>query len=342
MTDLAQGLARRSTIRHPTKITIETPLLVPSFSSKGFQVTKESSAVQEAFDLSSEWLTETMLVSAYDIAHKHISQPEDLIVTPDLIIVDSGGYEMRFDHDMSTAVHWPHQPLPWDEARYQTVLDNWPERLSASFVSFDDPSKKVPLVAQIDSATNLFARHSNQLHTFLLKPETEEQRDLGAAIDSVIMAPETLAPFDFIGVTEKELGNSLLSRMHNIARLRTALDRADVGAPIHVFGALDPLACILFFLAGAEVFDGLTWLRYAFRDGLCIYQSNYGALEVGTDRRDDLVRARIYTDNVHYLQKMSGQMRKFLLDRDFARFGHHAEFLRDGYDSLRARLQGGT
>src|SRR5579884_1115566 len=128
MTDLAARLARRTTVKHPSGVSIETPLLVPSFSSKGFRVTKDTSEVHEALEMTSEWLTETMLISAYDLAHGHIPRPEDLPATPELILVDSGGYEMRIEHDMSTAVHWPHVPLPWDEDRYRGVLDAWPDR----------------------------------------------------------------------------------------------------------------------------------------------------------------------------------------------------------------------
>ena len=66
-----------------------------------------------------------------------------------------------------------------------------------------------------------------------------------------------LEGFDLVGVTEKELGNSLLNRLHNTSRLRMALDEVSNEAPIHVFGSLDPLNVPLYFAAGAEVFDGL-------------------------------------------------------------------------------------
>lgn len=342
MTDAAMNLARRSVVQHPAGMDLNTPLLVPSFSSKGFRVTNDSSEVREALQVTSEWLTDTMLISAYDLAHEHIPRPKDLPATPELIIVDSGGYEMRIEHDMSTAVHWPHQPLAWGEERYRDELDLWPDRFLAAFVSYDDPHQRLPLAEQVAKATELFSRYPRQLHTFLLKPETVDQKHLTIAINSVTETPHQLAPFQFIGVTEKELGSSMLDRMHNVARLRLALDGAGVKAPLHVFGALDPLSCVLFFLAGAEVFDGLTWLRYAFRNGLCIYHRDYGALSVGVQRRDSLVRARILTDNVHYLQRLSVQMENFLLDRDFGKFEHHGAFLENEYDSLRSRLRGGA
>ncbi len=339
MIDIAKTLARSSTVNHPSGLSFQTPLLVPSFSSKGFRVTKDGSEVREALKFTSEWLTDTMLISAYDLAHGHIPSPESMDVTPELIIVDSGGYETRIEHDWSTAVHWPHQPLPWNKKRLRAELDRWPDRFAASFVSFDAPSSKVPVPQQAKLASEFFEPYPRQLHTFLLKPETTDQTYLNHAINSVVDSPHLLASFQFIGVTEKELGASFLDRMHNIAKLRMALDAANIRAPIHVFGALDPLTCVLLFLAGAEVFDGLTWLRYAFHDGVCVYQANYGALTVGTDQRDSLVRARVLTDNVHYLKRLSTQMQKFLLDRDFNKFEHHSDFIASEYDALRARLQ---
>ena len=69
-------LARKSSITHPLGVVLETPLLVPSFSSKGFLFKKTKtrliSEVADFMDVSAEVLTESMLVSAYDVHHKHI------------------------------------------------------------------------------------------------------------------------------------------------------------------------------------------------------------------------------------------------------------------------------
>jgi hypothetical protein len=62
----------------------------------------------------------------------------------------------------------------------------------------------------------------------LLKPETTDQKYLTQAIKAVTDGPHLLAPFSFIGVTEKELGSSTLDRMHGVARLRMALDLAGI------------------------------------------------------------------------------------------------------------------
>ena len=74
-----------------------------------------------------------------------------------------------------------------------------------------------------------------------------------------------LRTFDIVGVTEREIGESIHDRLVNIARLRKSLNAAEVTIPIHVFGGLDPLLTPLYFAAGAEIFDGLGWLRYAYQ-----------------------------------------------------------------------------
>ena len=90
-------LARSNKIIHPLGIELETPLLVPSFSSKGFgfkDKIKDSlfdvSEVTDALEFSKEFLTESLLVSAYDLFYAHIPYIESTLCT-DLIIIDSGG-----------------------------------------------------------------------------------------------------------------------------------------------------------------------------------------------------------------------------------------------------------
>ena len=48
---------------------------------------------------------------------------------------------------------------------------------------------------------------------------------------------DSLRDFDVIGFTEKEIGNSVLDRMNNIAKLRIAMRKANINKPIHIFGS---------------------------------------------------------------------------------------------------------
>ena len=55
--------------------------------------------------------------------------------------------------------------------------------------------------------------------------------------------------------------------MKNIAQIRRALDGVGLDTPLHVFGSLDTVTTPMYFMAGADIFDGLTWLRFAFYNG---------------------------------------------------------------------------
>ena len=88
-----------------------------------------------------------------------------------------------------------------------------------------------------------------------------------------------LRGFNIIGVTEKDLGANLLDRLMRVAILRKGLDDVGVNAPIHLWGGLDPILTPLFFFAGAEIFDGISWLRYAYNKGIAINRECYAVVE---------------------------------------------------------------
>ena len=63
-------LCRTSTIRHKSSgVRLRTPLLIPSFSSKGFARSKSDgkSEIGGILATANEFLTEAYLISAYDI-----------------------------------------------------------------------------------------------------------------------------------------------------------------------------------------------------------------------------------------------------------------------------------
>ncbi|MGB2863472.1 MAG: hypothetical protein WBC05_09130, partial [Sedimentisphaerales bacterium] len=133
-------LARKSKLRHPASdVVVETPLLVPAFSSKGFDLfnrgkgtkdldffgTKTAlpednnptsglvSEVTEVLRAVGPVLTESLLVSAYDIFHRHIPLPYSH-ASPEIIFVDSGGYEKEDGHDFSAIFRNPPGLNDWD------------------------------------------------------------------------------------------------------------------------------------------------------------------------------------------------------------------------------------
>jgi hypothetical protein len=99
--------------------------------------------------------------------------------------------------------------------------------------------------------------HGEHGRSLLLKPETESAIRLH--LDRIVPHLARVKDFAVVGITEKEIGNSILNRMLNVARMRKALDRHYPDMPIHVFGSLDTISTYLFFLAGADIFDGLSY-----------------------------------------------------------------------------------
>ncbi|MGO9022292.1 MAG: hypothetical protein ACLQVJ_28475 [Syntrophobacteraceae bacterium] len=327
-------LARGKKYRHPLGVTLETPLLVPSFSSKGFGFDKEGrSEVAEVLTVAKEFLTGPVLISAYDIFYDHFPEFEALQSVPEIMFLDSGGYETADEHDLTAVYTNPWPVEKWNETRLRCVLDMWPEDLPSVIVSFDHGAKRRRIEEQIQSAREFFGHYPNQLHDFIIKPETSSQQYVQMT-KSVIPNIEELSSFDIIGFTEKELGNSVLTRMVNIAKVRIALNNVKLEIPIHVFGSLDPLASCLYFLAGAEIFDGLTWIRYSYQYGLAIYRQNYGILSVGIREKEDSVRAKAIVDNIYAIRKLQFSMKDFLPNENFQKFSDHDKVLSDFYDTL--------
>lgn len=334
-------LARSSTIIHKSSgVSLQTPALIPSFSSKGFSLGSGQSEVGKILETASEFVTGAYLISAYDIARNYIPAPSDLPMKPDLIVLDSGGYEVSDEFDLSEVVHAHSRSETWSPEDLCRVLDNWPAQQPAIFVSYDNPRQPKPLDEQISDARTLFRGRENQLHCLLLKPATRTQTTLKEVIASATANASDFHSFDVIGVTEKALAASPQDRMVKIARLRRALDEANCKAPIHVFGSLDPTSICLYFLAGAELFDGLTWLRYAFCDGQCVYPHGYATLRHGIHSSDAFQRARIMKDNYYYLSTLEEALKDFLPSEDYSKLPH-SQFMKDSNERLGRLLKGG-
>jgi hypothetical protein len=304
-------LARSTKINHPLGVFLETPLMIPSFSSKGFTFIQENvSEATELLRISKEFLTESLLISAYDLYHHHIPFTDEFFPT-ELTILDSGGYETSDVYDFSTTSKYSYPIKDWNINNYEEIIVKWPEYKAAIIVSYDHGKERFPLDRQIFQAESLFQKYPLFLSSFLIKPETDKQRYV--QMDNILESIEKMKKFSVIGITEKELGNSVLARMLHIAQLRSSMDAKGMAAPIHVFGSLDPVSSILYFLAGAEIFDGLTWLKYSYHQGAAIYQSNYGVLkdDLGINVKDFQVRAMSIVNNIYCLEQMKYLMKDF-------------------------------
>lgn len=302
-------LCKSRKFSHPNGINIDTPILVPSFSSKGFSFKEKKGKVHseahKLVEMSKEYLHESMLVSAFDLHYGYVPTPEEFNCT-EMTIIDSGGYETSDFQDLSSITKTNSPILEWDIKMLENALKKWPQTMAGVIVNFDDNllKNRTDITKQIDDARNFFNKFPNQASDFLIKPETENQNYLTKTIDKIVADPYIINGFDIIGVTEKEIGDSQLERMENIARLRMALDKAEISAPIHIFGGLDPINIILYYVAGAEIFDGLTWLKLAYHNGTAIYTQNYFTLDQGVHSKHSVLKWKFFVDNLNFLEKM--------------------------------------
>jgi hypothetical protein len=319
---------------------LETPLLVPSFSSKAFGFGRGGKPeVHRVLDAAQEFITRTCLISAYDIHYEYIPQPQELMITVDLIFLDSGGYEVSDDHDLSAVEKPVHRPGEWDTGKLQAIWERWPASTPAVFVSYDHSTHRRSVAEQLRDAGQAVLVNPGHLHSFLLKPEAQDQRTLESALEMLKAQLGELRRFQLLGVTEKELGNSPLQRMVRIAKLRQALDDAHLSIPIHVFGALDPLSVCLYFVAGAEVFDGLTWSRYGYSSGKCLYIHNNATVTYGLEVKDDEARVLTIKDNLRYLDQLERSLRRLAETRDWGQLNDNRDLVRVAAEQMQRQLE---
>lgn len=276
---------------------VDTPLLVPSFSSRGFPGV---SAIVER--MRSE-VGRVALVSAFDLHHG--SLPADAVRMAQVVLIDSGGYESNPVHDLSEPYLDERPRRPWKLDDYQRVLASLPADGLFAVISFDAPGD---LASQIEEARGYLAG-SPHATIFLCKPLTPQHRWI--PLDELDEAIGELPGFSALGVTEKELGPSPLERCRAVVRLRRAISAAAQDLPIHVLGCLTPLSMLSYFLCGADMFDGLAWLRYSFTGGLATYGAEV-AIANGDGAISDVERRTTQaTANLRFLRRLAQAMQRY-------------------------------
>lgn len=337
-------LARRSKINHPLGVSIELPRLVPSFSSKGFpfythEETKNlTSEVSDVLLNTGPTITDSILLSAYDLSHGYLHNPEQFYGNKEMIIIDSGGYELSEDFD-SSEIKQEHNIIDhdYDVDKYAKVLSMLPTDYPIVITNFDYDFQGKAIEEQIREAQTFFNQYPSFSHDFIIKPSKRKQY---LDIDEITPHIEKLRRFDIIGVTEKELGRSLLHRMTNIANLRIAMDRKTIDKPIHIWGGLDPVISPLYYCAGAEIFDGISWLRYGYHCDIAISRDAYTAIELGTQKQWRIAESLRQANNIGYLEKLTISMRRFADSNpsDFDVFGKQADTIKRAYQSLCTKI----
>jgi hypothetical protein len=303
-----------------------TPLIVPSFSSRAKPPTPVLRFLQETLPA----IGGPILISAYDVAHEP-PDPETNILSEvaraslSFVLLDSGGYEVLWNERAADAGLITAGSAPaWSLDRYQAVLDGWPADLPLLAVSWDAPNTNIE--HQVEAATDLAAGYPERAIELLLKPTQN-----GFDFSEIVAVAPALSRFPVVGVTEAEIGESMASRLRSIANLRETLDDCGIQIPIHVFGGLDPRMTPLYHAAGADVFDGLSWLRYAYQGEQGVYDKSFVAIHSPRDVENDQIwdmRAR----NTRFLVDLQIKMSRFQVSQDFAVLGSVGELLKGAWE----------
>lgn len=284
--------------RRIAKPDINTPLLVPSFSSTA------RSDIGAVHALMRQFLGRCSLVSAYDISYGAIDA--DKIWASDLVFLDSGNYEFRRFRGAS-------EERPWSLNMYEDVLEEIGQPTSGVvIVNYDRPSN---VDLQLSDARDLFRRHLDSTNDFLYKPINKAEPYV--SINHLIGKLNHLDGFDILGITEKELGKTELEKCRNLIRIRKALSQAGLELPIHIFGCLDPVLVIIYLVCGADIFDGTAWL---WRD-LSKDLSNYldlNLLGVNLSESRPGSSASMFVNNLNLLSHLQLRLQRFADSHDLA------------------------
>ena len=204
------------------------------------------------------------LLSLYD----YEDIPSELVLADDprFRIWDSGGYETI----VCSACRNAASTKKWDENCYTLTANRIPWNGRDVLVSYDTPCKSRCIQHQVETALDLYTKVKGPYAKDLLIHVPE---DANPCLLAEILRPY-LNEFQILGLTEKEIAPTWVHGVRFINRLRLALSAlgGEQYIPIHVFGCFDLKTIVRFTLAGADIFDGLTWLRYLFLNGDVLYQ----------------------------------------------------------------------
>lgn len=346
-------LARRRNIRLSNGVEVQTPLLVPSFSSMAMGPIPYAAIGTKPVDTICSIvhtdalvgsIEEALLLSAYDIHYGFLSAYESLskdfqhspYSQARFLILDSGWYEKDGASPGKLFIENIQETLTWEEAQYAATLDTLDANLRANAVSWDYDG---PYAEQIAKAQDFFGGRTRFASTLLLKSPKEARFHHFGQLSGEDVA--NLRAFDIVGVTEKELGETILDKLVAIARLRMLMDDAGVPAPIHVFGGLDPLSTPLYVAAGGEIFDGLGWLRYAYMGGSAFNRDAAMLLEQNSDKRWSLATTSIQLDNLNALAELRAELQVFIHAKEDWKKFRRGDDLRPVFELFSAKLEAG-
>ena len=217
--------------------TISFPCFFPSVSS-----VKTNISPQEYINHLEHLGYPCYLISAYDVIKtKKRNQQYDSISLPNrndrnsIILLDSGNYEAYWfdDHD-------------WQFESYQTVSNSIDADL---ILAYDNCWQKDDKNYQILDQCGDIESFLPIIHGY---PSTIPELAVEAVMKNRCQ---------MIAIPERELGDSISSRINTLQNIRKNLSINGFEIPIHLLGTGHPISILLYSAFGANSFDGLEWCQ---------------------------------------------------------------------------------
>ncbi len=208
------------------------------------------------------WIPQkTVLISAYDyynLERDGYLNTEEVRASFNhkFLFLDSGGFELQYSNNDD-----------WNPEKYkQVILELNPH----FYVGYDRiPSyERTSHTSEVISKSIDFLKKSDKSKQKVLlihfSPKNNPQLEIKEIVEIIYQNYEFI---DIIGFPEREIGSNIIQSCQFIKLFRDQLEKRQILKPIHIFGCFDPISVILFVLAGADIFDGLGWLKSSFDNG---------------------------------------------------------------------------
>ena len=322
--------ARKIDLKFQSAKVGSTPMLIPSISSRA------NIPIKKILETIPSYVTGPLLISSYDLNYMNKDFPD--ISFPELVFLDSGGYEVAKEKEIADIGLYKPNAKEWNRELHKRTIGNWSNDIPTVLISFDHPNERKTILDQILQARELFQNTPHFLKEFLIKPRSQNSKFID--LKELKQNLSSLNDFDIIGFTEKELGNSVFKRMIAIAKIRQMMEEAGVEKPLHIFGSLDTITTPLYYFSGADIFDGLSWLRFIFDHGNTMYVDSFGPKKIGIEiTMDDMWTISMF-QNYLYLNKLTSDLEKFQVTQSFDIFKENKTFFQKTCKKLNEKVGG--
>ncbi|MBU1854382.1 MAG: queuine tRNA-ribosyltransferase family protein [Nanoarchaeota archaeon] len=223
---------------------IESPFFFPSISS-----IRTNFKIDEYLKLLMKIAYPGFLISAYDIddykdKEKLIKQLNEINQNSAFVLMDNGNYEAFWNQDNS-----------WTFEKFEKILKNAQIDLCFSYDIFWNDKK---ITKHINETIKYTAMTGGVQHSGTTIPIIHgTPNNFPSLVKGVV---EGINP-EIIGITERELGDSLIQRTETLFKIRKELIKIKREIPIHLLGTGNPISILVYSLCGANFFDALEWCK---------------------------------------------------------------------------------